>query len=71
MGITKLLIIALLVWVAFKIYLGFKSRSKRADIKVSNKKVVPCSFCKVHIPITSAIKIGNKYFCSLDHSKNV
>ena len=70
MGITKLLIIALLVWVAFKIYLVFKSGSKKANNKGSNKKIVPCSFCKIHIPLASAIKIGNKYFCSLDHSKN-
>lgn len=71
MGITKLLIIVLLVWVVYKIYLGFKSRSKRADNKGPNKKIVPCSFCKIHIPAAAAIKIGNKYFCSLDHSKNV
>ena len=70
MGITKLLIIVLFVWVAFKIYLGFKSRSKRGDNKGSNKKIVPCSFCQTHIPIASAIKVNNKYFCSLDHSKN-
>ena len=70
MGITKLLIIALLVWVVFKIYLVFKSVSKKANTKGSNKKIVPCSFCKIHVPVASAIKIGNKYFCSLDHSKN-
>jgi len=70
MGIIKLLIIVLLVWTTFKIYLGFKSRSKRADNKGSNKRIVPCSFCKTHIPIASAIKVNNKYFCSLDHSKN-
>ena len=70
MGITKLLIIALLVWVVFKIYLAFKSRSKIANTKKSNKKIVPCSFCKIHIPLASAIKVNSKYFCSLDHSKN-
>ena len=70
MGVTKLLTIAILVWVAFMIYSKLKSGSKKANNKRSNKKIVPCSFCKIHIPIASAIKIGNKYFCSLDHSKN-
>ena len=70
MGIIKVLIIALLAWVAFKIYSGLKLRSKRANDLRLNKKIVPCSFCKTHIPTASAIKIGNKYFCSLDHSKN-
>jgi len=36
-----------------------------------NKKIIPCSFCKTHIPLASAIKVKNKYFCSVDHSKNV
>ena len=70
MGITKLLIIAILIWVAYKVYSGFKLRPKREDDKKLNTKIVPCSFCKTHIPIASAIKVSNKYFCSLDHSKN-
>ena len=70
MGITKILIIAILAWVVIKIYLGLKSHSKRANDIRSNKEIVPCSFCKTHIPIASAIKVGNKYFCSLTHSRN-
>ena len=70
MGITKLLIIVLIVWLTFKIYLEFKSRSKSADNKGSNKKIVRCSYCKTYVPIASAIKFDNKFFCSLDHSRN-
>ena len=70
MGITKILIIALLIWVAFKVYSFVKSRAKKSDDYKLNKKIIPCSFCKTHIPLTSAIKVKNKYFCSIDHSKN-
>jgi len=70
MGITKILIIALLVWVAFKVYSAIKSRSKNSDDNRLNKKIIPCSFCKIHVPLASAIKVKNKYFCSVDHSKN-
>ena len=70
MGITKILIIALLVWVAFKVYSAVKSRSKNPDDNRLNKKIIACDFCKTHVPITSAIKVNKKYFCSLDHSKN-
>jgi len=70
MGISKILIIALLFWVAFKAYTALKSRAKIANDKNLNQKIIACDFCKIHIPIASAIKVNNKYFCSLDHSKN-
>jgi len=70
MGITKILIIALLIWAAYKVYLVVKFRTKNSDYYGLNKKIIPCSFCKTHIPLTSAIKVNNKYFCSTDHSKN-
>ena len=70
MGITKILIITLLIWVAFKVYSAVKSREKNKDDVRLNKKIIPCSFCKTHVPLSSAIKVKNKYFCSIDHSKN-
>ena len=70
MGITKILIIVLLIWAALKVYSVVKSRSKNSDDNRLKKKIIPCSFCKTHVPLSSAIKVHNKYFCSLDHSKN-
>ena len=70
MGITKILIIVILFWVAFKVYTGLKSRAKTTNDKKLNQKIIACDFCKTHVPIASAIKVNNKYFCSLDHSKN-
>jgi len=70
MGITKILIIAILFWIAFKVYTSLKSQSKTANDKKLNQKIVACDFCKTHVPIATAIKVNNKYFCSLDHSKN-
>ena len=70
MGITKLLIIVLLLWLIFKVYTSFKSLSEIANDKKINQKIIACDFCKTHIPIASAIKVNNKYFCSLDHSNN-
>jgi len=70
MGITKILIIALLTWVAFKVYTSLKSRAKTANDKKFHQKIIACDFCKTHVPLASAIKVKNKYFCSVDHSKN-
>jgi len=70
MGITKVLMIAILIWVAFKAYSAVKSRLINKDEVRLNKKIIPCSFCKTHVPLDSAIRANNKYFCSLDHSKN-
>jgi len=71
MGITKILIIGLLIWAAFKVYSVVKSRLKNLDDSRLDKKIIPCNFCKTHVPIATAIKVNNKYFCSVDHSKNV
>ena len=70
MGITKILIIALLVWAAFKVFSFVKSRAKNSDDYKLNKKIIPCGYCKTHVPLASAIQVNNKYFCSIDHSKN-
>jgi len=70
MGIAKILIIALLIWAAFKAYSVVKLKAKNSDDHRSNKKIIPCSFCKTHVPLASAIKVNNKYFCCIDHSKN-
>jgi len=70
MGITKIIIIAVLFWVALKVYTGIKSQAKIANDKKFNQKIIACDFCKTHVPIASAIKVNNKYFCSLGHSKN-
>ena len=69
MGITKILIIVLLIWAVFKVNSVIKSRAKKSDNDRLNKKIIPCSFCKTHVPVASAIKVKNKYFCSINHSK--
>jgi len=71
MGITKILIISILIWATFKVYSIVKSRAKNSEAYRLSKKIVPCSFCKTHVPLASAIKVDSQYFCSIDHSKNV
>jgi len=44
MGITKILIIAVLFWVAFKVYTGLKSRAKTSNDKKLNQKIIACDF---------------------------
>jgi predicted transporter len=70
MGIIKILIAALLIWIGFKIYISLKSKTEKEKKDMLQRKIIPCSFCKTHIPISRAVKVNNKYFCSLDHSKN-
>ena len=60
----------MLIWLAFKVCTNLKSRTETANDKKFNKKIIACDLCKTHIPIASAIKVNNKYYCSLDHSKN-
>jgi len=70
MGITKVVIAVILIWLTFKVYSVLKSQAINLRDKKLNQKIIACDFCKTHVPIASSIKVNNKYFCSLDHSKN-
>ena len=45
-------------------------RSDKISQSSDSTKVVPCSFCKVHIPINKATVVKNRFYCSEEHSKN-
>jgi len=71
MGFSKLLLILLAIWLLRKIYLAYKKmRSDKISQSSDSTKVVPCSFCKVHIPINKATVVRNRFYCSEEHSKN-
>jgi uncharacterized protein len=67
MGIIKLIIIILLVWMGFWILKKFRKPADRIDQKSSVNKMLACSVCKVHIPENEAIIQNNKVYCSKEH----
>lgn len=64
MGIVKLIIIVLIVWLGFSIWRKFR-QVKNDDIpQPSTRKILSCSVCKMHIPESEAIVQNGKAFCS-------
>jgi uncharacterized protein len=68
MGIIKLVVIVLIVWVGFSIIKKFRKPAEIADKqKPNSNKMLECSVCKTHIPEDEAIVQNGKVFCSKEH----
>jgi uncharacterized protein len=65
--IVKILILALLVWLGYKIYLASKKIIDNAPSKSIAQDIVKCEKCGVHIPISDALKNDDMYYCSKEH----
>lgn len=68
MGIVKVIIVALLVWVGFVL---LKKIRKAPDTvaKPSSNTMLACSICGIHIPESEAIMHKSKVYCSEQHLK--
>jgi Prokaryotic metallothionein. len=65
MGIIKLIIIALLVWIGFSLFKKLrKPKQNLEQSSPSNNKMLACSVCKTHIPENEAILQDGKVYCS-------
>ena len=67
MGIVKLIIVVLLVWLGFVLFKKLRKPSSELSQKPSNSKMLSCSVCKVHIPEDEAIIQNGKVYCSKEH----
>jgi uncharacterized protein len=66
----KLLILVLVGLVAYFLWRGFKrdgeaSRKPPAD----GERMVDCSQCGVHLPVSEAVEARGRYFCSDEHRR--
>lgn len=68
MGIYKLIVIALVLWLAFSLFKKFRKPVEGIEKNTnSNKKMLACSVCKMHIPEDEAIVQNGQIFCSKEH----
>ena len=70
MGIVRLLIIGVVVWIAFRLFKRITNRPAISENSKNNspsKKMVQCKQCGLHIPIDEALPKGDDYFCCSDH----
>jgi uncharacterized protein len=66
--IVRLIIIALLIWLGFRIYNLIQKKSTDSHAKTITKDMVCCKRCGIHVPVNEAIKIADSYYCSNDHT---
>ena len=72
MGILRILILAALVWLAWRLIRNLLPGPSNASDEPSTdqdnpEKMVKCSHCGVHLPEKQAIKQGDHYFCGSAH----
>lgn len=67
MGITKLIVLGLLIWVGFRIYRLFQRRqSQQAQPKQISGNLVQCAACGVHLPKETAQAENGRFYCPPD-----
>jgi uncharacterized protein len=64
MGIVKLIIIVLIVWLGISLWRKFRKTADHNIAQPSANKMLSCSTCKTHIPENEAIIQNGKVFCS-------
>jgi len=67
MGIFKLIILAMVIFLGFSLFKKFRKPSSRTDQQPSMNKMLSCSICKTHIPENEAILQDGKVYCSKEH----
>jgi len=67
MGIVKLIILAMVIFLGFSLFKKFRKPVNHTDQQPSTNKMVACSVCKTHIPENEAIIHNGKVYCSKEH----
>ena len=62
--IVKLIVLILLAWFCYQIYLAIQEKKKQKPPRIKSQDMVSCDKCGIHIPVSEALKKGDKYFCN-------
>ena len=67
MGIFKLIVIIVVVWLGFSLFKKLRKPASSLDQQPSSNKMLACNVCKIHIPENEAIIQNGKAYCSKEH----
>ncbi|MCW8918517.1 MAG: PP0621 family protein [Gammaproteobacteria bacterium] len=76
MNLIRLLALAAIFWLLYRLILTLLSKGRRpaasdtsrpADATIAT--VVRCAHCGLHVPQGEALKSGDRYYCSEEHKK--
>ena len=65
--IVRFIVVALLVWLGFRVYRLWQKKSSDTASQAIIQDMVSCDKCGMHIPVSEALKVNNKYYCSHEH----
>jgi len=71
MNLFRLIITALAVWIAYRIWQNFRAKSQNMPPPPKTPRAIPdmveCAVCQMHVPENEALRKGNKIYCSRQH----
>lgn len=67
----KLLLLVLVAVVAYLLWRGLRRRTDAPPRRppADGERMVDCSKCGVHLPVSEAIEAQGRYFCSDEHRR--
>lgn len=67
MGLIRLIIIALIVYLIIQIVKRWMANKKSKPAIEDETKMVRCKVCKLHLPENEALQHSGEYYCSQEH----
>ncbi|MDF1629010.1 MAG: PP0621 family protein [Alcanivoracaceae bacterium] len=72
MGLIRLLLVAALIWLVWRVLRQTLLGAPREGGKTHNQppqsqKMVRCDWCQVHTPESQTVRLQEHHFCSEDH----
>jgi len=71
MNLLRLIILALAIWIAYRIWQNYRSSKNKMPQSTKNRPAIPdmvaCSACQTHIPENEALQKNGKFYCSQQH----
>ncbi|MFN3712607.1 MAG: PP0621 family protein [Alcanivoracaceae bacterium] len=71
MGLIRLIILAALIWLVWRILRQTLLAPRQPPPSADNnpQKMVRCAQCDVHVPLSEAVREGERAFCSDEHRR--
>jgi len=69
MGIFRLIILGLLIWLGFRLYKRFFAKKSVASDNKARiaDNMVRCKHCGIHVPENEALRKGEDFYCCKNH----
>jgi len=69
---SKFLILIVALIIGYALWRGFKRGDERRETRgaaADGERMVDCSQCGVHLPVSEAVESKGRYFCSEEHRR--